>query len=255
MPANYAHYRFGKQLLPQMPADIRQCIQRFRRMYDLGLYGPDFFFYYFPFVKTATRELGHTFHFQSGQEFFTNACKAATSEAAKAYLYGLLGHYCLDSACHPYISQLVQIGEAQHVPLESEFERLLLVQDRVNEPHLHDMSSRMNPTRGECMTIAEFYPGASGGKVSLCFGSMAYFVRLLVTPKREKTVKFYTRFHPALPSYRVPEEENEAYSLYTRELLALYEQAAKNYPALLTEITAHLQEGTPLSEAFVSIFG
>ena len=32
-------------------------------------------------------------------------------------------------------------------------------------------------------------------------------------------------------------------------------EAAKKYPALLTEITAHLQEGTPLSEAFVSIFG
>lgn len=255
MPANYAHYRFGRDLIPQLPADVRQCVQRFRRMYDLGLFGPDFFFYYFPFVKNSTRALGAAFHMQSGQEFFTNACKAATSEAARAYLYGLLGHYCLDSVCHPYINRLAEIEEARHVPLESEFERLLLVMDRIPQPHLHDMSGKAKPTRGECMTIAEFYPGATGGKVSLSYKSMAYYVKLLVTPNKEKTVRFYTKFHTSLPEYRVPKEENEALSLYTRELLALYEQAAERYLALLAEITALLQEGTPLSEAFAPNFG
>ena len=70
MPASYAHYRFGKLLLPQLPADVRQTIQRFRRMYDLGLQGPDFFFYYNIFMKTSTGALGSTFHRQTGQEFF-----------------------------------------------------------------------------------------------------------------------------------------------------------------------------------------
>lgn len=255
MPANYAHYRFGRELIGQLPPNERQCVQRFRRMYDLGLFGPDFFFYYFPFLKSSTRALGSTFHRQSGQEFFTNACKAATSEAARAYLYGLLGHYCLDSICHPYVNQLDKIEEAKHVPLESEFERLLLVTDRVPNPHLHDMSGKAKPTRGECMTIAEFYPGATGGKVSLSFKSMAYYVKLLVTPGKEKTVRFYTRFHPALPEYRVPETENEALSLYARELLGLYDQALALYPTLLAEITAHMTEGTPLSETFAPNFG
>ena len=121
MPATYAHYRFGKLLLPTLPGDVRQCIQRFRRMYDLGLQGPDFFFFYNPFVKTATGTLGSVFHHQTGQEFFPTACKAATSDAARAYLYGLLGHYCLDSICHPFVNRLVTIGEAQHILLESEF--------------------------------------------------------------------------------------------------------------------------------------
>jgi len=255
MPANYAHYRFGKQVLPQLPADVRQCIQRFRRMYDLGLFGPDFFFYYFPFFKNEIRALGGVFHGQSGQEFFTNACKAADSEAARAYLYGLLGHYCLDSVCHPYINRLAQIEEARHVPLESEFERFLLMTDKVPDPRCHDMSGKAKPTRGECMTIAEFYPGATGAKVNLSFRSMAYYVKLLATPSREKTVRFYTKFHPSLPEYRVPETEDEALSPYTRELLALYEQAAAQYPALLAELTACLREGTPLSEAFAPNFG
>ena len=57
MPANYAHYRFGKQLLPGMDAETARSIQRFRRLYDMGLHGPDFFFYYNPLIKTAAGEL------------------------------------------------------------------------------------------------------------------------------------------------------------------------------------------------------
>ena len=45
MPSSYAHYRFGKQILAQMPADVKRSIQRFRRMFDMGLQGPDIFFY------------------------------------------------------------------------------------------------------------------------------------------------------------------------------------------------------------------
>ena len=66
MPASYAHYRFGKLLLPSLPVHVRQTIQRFRRMYDMGLQGPDFFFYYNPFLHTATGELGRVFHRQTG---------------------------------------------------------------------------------------------------------------------------------------------------------------------------------------------
>lgn len=44
MPANYAHYRFGKQLLSGMCPNDRRSIQRFRRLYDMGLHGPDIFF-------------------------------------------------------------------------------------------------------------------------------------------------------------------------------------------------------------------
>ena len=86
MPASYAHYRFGKLLLPQLPSDVRQCIQRFRRMYDVGLQGPDIFFYHNIFRKTATGELGSVIHRQTGRDFFPVACRAAASDAARAYL-------------------------------------------------------------------------------------------------------------------------------------------------------------------------
>ena len=89
MPANYAHYRFGKQLLSGMSPNDRRSIQRFRRLYDMGLHGPDIFFYYNPLIKTATGQLGGVFHAQSGQEFFARVCAQAGSEAGRVYLLGL----------------------------------------------------------------------------------------------------------------------------------------------------------------------
>lgn len=255
MPAYYAHYRFGKQALPLVSPQVRQCIQRFRRMYDLGLNGPDFFFYYYPFLKTETRQLGKVFHRQSGREFFTEACKAATSEAARAYLYGLLGHYCLDATCHPYVNQLVQIAEAKHVPLESELDRYLLEQDGETSPHTFSPGKRLKPTRGECMTIAEFYPGTTGARVSQSFGSMSFITNLLANPSRAGVVRLFSRFYPSLPEHGIPEEPSEALLPYVSELELFYREALQRYPVLLEQILAQLQDGTPLGEDFDPTFG
>ena len=253
MPASYAHYRFGKRLLPILPADVRQTIQRFRRMYDMGLQGPDFFFYYNVLMKTATGDLGKTFHRQTGQEFFTVAGKAAASDAAKAYLYGLLGHYCLDSTCHPFVNQLDKIGEARHVPLESELERFLLALDKEPSPEAYDVSKHIRMTRGECMTVAEFFPGVSGGQVFWSIRSMAIAKKFLANPKRQKSP--LRDKISGLYDQMIPAEENPDWVPYIRELNDLYEQALERYPQLLSQLTAHLETGEALDESFASCFG
>lgn len=255
MPASYAHYRFGKLLLPQLPADVRQTIQRFRRMYDIGLQGPDFFFYYNPFVSTATGALGSVFHHQTGREFFPVACKAAVSDAAKAYLYGLLGHYCLDSICHPFVNQLVKIGEASHIPLESEFERFLLTLDGEKSPQSFDMSKYFRLTRGECMTIAAFYPGATGAKVSRSIHAMALLTQFLAHPNRSPREKLLQKIRPKLCDHMIPAEEKNDLVPYIRELYDLYGQALECYPQMLSQLTAHLQTREDLGELFAPDFG
>lgn len=255
MPAHYAHYRFGKQVLSAMPPEQRQCVQRFRRMYDMGLNGPDIFFYFNPFLKTAVGDLGETFHRQTGQEFFAQACKSATSEAARAYLYGLLAHYCLDSVCHPYIQQLVDIGEAQHVPLESEFERYLLLLDKEPSPQTYDMSRRWKLTRGECMTVAGFYPGATGGNISQSVKFMSFAIRFLQSPNRTGREKLLQKIKPSLCQHMVPAEENGEMALYVQGVKERYDRAAKRYPRLLEQLTASLQTGRPLGEDFAPDFG
>lgn len=255
MPASYAHYRFGKRLFPSLPPDARQTIQRFRRMYDMGLQGPDFFFFYNPFVKTATVKLGSVFHHQTGREFFPVACKAATSDAARAYLYGLLGHYCLDSICHPFVNRLVEIGEAGHIPLESEFERFLLTLDGETAPATYDMSKHLKLTRGECMSVAAFYPGSTGGKVFLGIRFMSLFNKFLCHPNRARQTKILQKIKPSLCDYMIPAEEQEDLAPYIRELHDLYGQALERYPRLLQQITAHLTSGEALGEEFAADFG
>lgn len=255
MPANYAHYRFGKQAIPTLPAGVRQCVQRFRRMYDMGLHGPDIFFYYNPFLKTTVGDLGNAFHEKTGQDFFPSACKAAVSEAARAYLYGLLGHYCLDSLCHPYVQSIVDIGEARHVALESAFDRYLLVLDREPSPHTYDMSRRLRLTRGECMTVAEFYPPATGANVSQSVRFMAFATRFLASPKRQQREKLLKKIKPELCDNMIPVEEQEDLALYVAELYDLYNQALEKYPILLAQLTEHMQTGDPLGEDFAPDFG
>ena len=252
MPASYAHYRFGKLLLPNLPADVRQTIQRFRRMYDMGLQGPDFFFYYNPFLTTATGKLGSVFHHQTGREFFPVACKAATSDAARSYLYGLLGHYCLDSSCHPFVNRLVHIEEAKHVPLESEFERFLLALDGEKSPQTFDMSKFLKLTRGECMSVAAFYPGASGGKVARSIRLMSLCSKFLAHPKQAQLLQ---KVSPSLWEHSIPAEENMDLAPYIRELQDLYGQALEQYPQMLTQLMAHLETGAGFGEDFAKDFG
>ena len=255
MPANYAHYRFGKQVLPNLPADVRQCIQRFRRMYDTGLQGPDILFYHNIFGKSAVYDLGDSFHRQSGKEFFSGVCAQADSEAAKAYLYGLLAHYCLDSQCHPFVNRIVSIGEAGHISLESEFERVLLQKDGVQIPYSYDRSRHIRPTRGECMTVSGFYPPVTGGTVSRCIKGMAFSLRFLSGSSREKTEKWMKRFTPNHMDQLIPVEENPEYVYMIGELLELYDQALARYPLLLQQLRQHMEDGTELSDAFAPDFG
>lgn len=252
MPANYAHHRFGKALLKTMPADARQCIQRFRRMYDAGLQGPDIFFYYNPYWKTAVGELGKRFHSTTGADFFSAACKAARSEAAMAYLYGLLGHYCLDAECHPFVRQLSAAGEADHVILEAEFDRYLLAADGQAHPETYDMSRKLKLTRGECMTVAEFYPGTGGGQIHRSVRSMSQCIRFLSKPRWEKPMR---RLGLRFVDHMIPARENEELVLYVRELKDHYDEALARYPRLLAALTAHMETGEVLGRDFEKTFG
>ena len=255
MPASYAHYRFGKQLFPELPADVRQCVQRFRRMYDMGLHGPDIFFYQNPFLDTAAGKLGKQIHRQSGQEFFAQAWAAADSEAARAYLYGLLAHYCLDAVCHPFVNKVVSSGEAEHVKLEAEFDRYLMAMDGITAPHRHDMTRHMKLTRGECMTIAAFYPTATGANVSQSVRFMAFALRFLAGGDRQKREKLLQRLKASICDFFIPEAPVTAYARMDSELLARFNRARKQYLQLLQKLQAYGKTGEPLGEEFLPTFG
>ena len=168
MPATYAHYRFGCQMLGAMPADMSRTAKRFRRLYDVGLHGPDLFFYYRPGIPAKLRVLGHKFHIQTGREFFSRICRnlrLEPSEAAQAYLYGVLCHYALDAACHPYVEEQCREGLLSHTRIETEFEAFLFDLDGKRTSAQRDLSRHIQLTPGECETVSRFYPGAEGRQI------------------------------------------------------------------------------------------
>ncbi|MBQ8580204.1 MAG: hypothetical protein IJ448_05875 [Oscillospiraceae bacterium] len=254
MPANYAHYRFGKAVLPLLPPQAQQDVKRFRRLYDMGLHGPDIFFYHSPLLKTATGALGKKFHRMSGKDFFRHACATAKTEADRAYLYGLLGHYCLDSLAHPYVKKHDAAGDAGHVEMEVEFDRFLLEADGIPSPHTYDQTAHMKLTRGECVTVAQFY-GTSSGAVRQSVRNMITASKLLTFKNRKLMTKVLSLTPEYVSQQQMHESPNERCVELNKGLQAYYERALKRYPLLLEQLICHMQTGEPLGDDFEPDFG
>jgi hypothetical protein len=259
MPSKYAHYRFGVQLLPKLPPDAQRTVRRFRQLYDMGLHGPDIFFYHNPVLQTNVKKLGRKFHYQTGKQFFEHACRSLRmnpSEGAMAYLYGVLAHYALDSLSHPFIIRNAEQGKVTHAQIELEFDRYLLEQDGKKPPYLQDLSGHMQLTPGQCRTVAGFYPNVSAGTVGKCVENMASITRFLVIPKGPRRDIMAKAMGVAGRSdFLMPIHPNRDCTELNPSLLRLYEMAMDRYPILFEQIHAHLSGKAPLGADFSVIFG
>lgn len=260
MPSCYAHYRFGSTLLDEIPADIRQPILRHRQLFDVGLHGPDIFFYQNPFVKGSENPLGDKLHRQNGRDFFTRVCKRLRlepSDAGNAYLYGLLAHFCLDSACHGFINASAETENVGHTEIETEFDRFLLELDGKIPPHTQDNSGHIRLTRNEAAVAAEFYPHTTPATVQQCVRNMALYTRLLASregPMRKTVEKTLSLVGGKLPEFLMPPAPNSRCAHLNESLLQLYGEAYARYPRMVEQVYAHLSYGAPFEEDFSFTF-
>lgn len=260
MPSQYTHYRFGAQLIGQLPADIRRTCQRFRQLFDVGLHGPDIFFYHNIFLEDNGVKLGKKFHAQTGTDFFTRVCKRLRlepTEAGRAYLYGVLAHYCLDSLCHPFVNEQAAEGKIGHTELEKEFDRYLLVLDGKRPPHTFDFSPHMRLTPGECETVADFYSPATPVMIRTSVKNMAACIKFLQSPKgfRRNTLNAAIKVTGKKFAQQViPRSPNHNCEHLDEPMMALYEQALALYPVLLEQLLAHMDHNEELGAAFEKTF-
>ena len=70
MPSTYAHYRFGQEVLKELPNDIKKIIIENKELYDIGLHGPDLLFYYLPLKTNEINSIGYNMHEKTGKEVF-----------------------------------------------------------------------------------------------------------------------------------------------------------------------------------------
>lgn len=261
MPSIYAHYRFGAQLLSQLPPPIRRTIGRFRQLYDMGLHGPDILYYQNGLLPGSGCKVADKFHTQTGKVFFERVCRyvrLSPSEGAMAYLYGVLAHYALDSLSHPFINRMAGQGKATHTQIETEFDRYLLELDGKKPPYLQDLSGHIRLTPGECETVAGFYPQVGAGTVKKCVDNMASVTRSLVVPqsgRRELLGKALQVVGPRAAGRLMTVHPNRACSELDPSMLRLYEMAMDRYPVLLEQVRAHLRRNAPLGTDFSVPFG
>ncbi|MBQ4641481.1 MAG: zinc dependent phospholipase C family protein [Oscillospiraceae bacterium] len=261
MPSHYAHYRFGAAVLPKMPADLRKVVTRYRRLYDVGLHGPDFFFFYNPLAKNRFDLLGSQLHLQSGNVFFTRVCRGlrlVPSEEAQAYLYGVLCHYVLDSHCHPLVNAQAELGTAGHTEIEMEFDRFLLELDGKIPPHTQNISRHMVLMSREMQIVARFYPGTTEQTVAIGLKNMALTTRVFATKSSSARKLLSTGVgivRKKQQDFFIPETPNPLCAHLDEPLLALYQQAEEKFPQLLLQLTSHLTYNAPLDQAFDPIFG
>lgn len=134
MPAVYAHDRFGRIVSEQIHGTLGELIQRYYPQFQIGLQGPDIFFFYMFNTPNKVVKYGNHLHEISAMPFFQEAVRVIRKKGRDsreyAYLLGFLCHFVLDSECHPYVEEMIEITGAQHLEVEEEFEKMLLRMDQ-----------------------------------------------------------------------------------------------------------------------------
>lgn len=139
MPGFATHYLFGVKTYHTLEDnDLKALIKNNKRVFSLGLQGPDFFFFYTPLALKISPNIGSTIHKKDTNHFFEEMIKAMNNihgdkdfEIAAAYVMGFMGHYMLDKNVHPYVYGRVGNTKGRrtlgvHYGLESDIDRELL---------------------------------------------------------------------------------------------------------------------------------
>ena len=256
MPSIYAHYRFGKDVYKKLPESIRREIRKYPDLYKIGLHGPDILFYYKPLWKNPVSSLGHRIHERPGYEFFERGRRLIKAgEGEKAYLYGFLCHYLLDSDCHGYVYEKMEESGICHTEIETEFDRFLMERDGL-DPVRHPLTEHINPSRKNAAAIAPFFQGVTAAQVEKALRSVRWYQSLLLAPGRFKRcvvdagMKLAGKSYPDLRGMMMNHERNPECAGSSEKLFRGYQEALEEAALLIPAYGQALRTGEELPERY-----
>lgn len=173
MPGFTTHYLFGVKAYNNLPNNyLKHIISKYRWLYQLGLQGPDIFFYNLPILRHRDyRNVGSYMHEYHVNDFFRNYLKALSEidsrqqkEQAVSYYAGFLCHYIADSICHPYVYGRIQYetdGKGSqfhglHAQLENDLDALLLRKFKKKKPSEFNQAATICLNGQESQFISRF---------------------------------------------------------------------------------------------------
>lgn len=287
MPGFVTHYLFGRDIYHKIKeAPLRRNLYHNRGAYGLGLQGPDLFFYYLPSYVLHGNNIGAIAHVKETNAFFHGLILSYDSltgetdrQIAEAYLIGFLGHYLLDTTCHPYIYAMSHYHGrtndyfARHAYLETDIDTALLKKKLHRHPRDFKIFHTFGLTLHQKKVIAKLlydayhyaFPTLPVRRVTMHLGifSMHLGTRMLRDTTGQKKVLFrfiekhllgYPIFSPLIPSNtrvfrtdpfnlrhaRWSNPWDEQHSS-TESFFELYQKAGKRYLALSGQLHTLLQ--------------
>lgn len=189
MPALYAHVRFGRKVSKRMDGKLKKIIEKYYTQYQIGLQGPDIFFFYRAFCTNRMNRLGHSLHQESALPFFEHALEVVKEKGRDtkeyAYLCGFICHFILDSECHGYVEEMRDVTKAEHLEIEEEFEKKLLRMDH-RDPYAFPLASLIPADEQTAKAIAPFYSNVKWREVRESLRWFCFIKRLFTAPTEKK---------------------------------------------------------------------
>ena len=183
MPCIYAHDRFGRLVYADLKGDVKAIIQKYYRQFQIGLQGPDiFFFHKVYFGGNKVTRYGTALHEASAYALFEHALqvieKTGKDSPEYAYILGVVGHFSLDSEAHHYVNALIEETGMQHIEIEEEFDKMLLRMDDQN-PFTYPLQELVPTDFYTAQAIEPFY---------------ADFIDVAIVQRALKDMKFIKTF-------------------------------------------------------------
>ncbi len=226
MPGFTTHYLFGQQTYQLLEnPDLKQSIQKQHTVYCLGLQGPDIFFYDVLSSVSARKNPGsiaHTAETGKFLRFLLEGPRIFPSEkerqTARIYALGFMGHYLLDTVCHPYIYAITHYSRhkkgyiGKHIRLETDIDTALLWRFQHRRPSEFHQNESITLSKEQRITVATLlyfaflraYPnlGIKRRGILHAIRAMQTGTKLLYDPTgRKKT--FLRRLESIVPGYPI----------------------------------------------------
>lgn len=173
MPGFTTHYLFGVKAYNSQPNHyLKHVISKYRWLYQLGLQGPDIFFYNVPILRHRDyRNVGSYMHDYHVNDFFRTCLREISEitskqqrEQAISYFAGFLCHYISDSICHPFVYGRIHAesnGKGLHVhglhaELENDIDAILLMKFKKKKPSAFNQTATICLNGQELQFISRF---------------------------------------------------------------------------------------------------
>ena len=260
MPTTYTHWHFGKECIDMLPDALKKTVNDHRDLYDIGVHGPDIFFY--DLFHKEVCSYATPAHFIPGKEFFENACTVYEQHSEKeemmAYLLGFLSHYVLDSTCHGYVERKMEVSGISHNMIEAEYDGHLIRQDG-RAVNLVDRTESLKPSLYNARIVSYFFPyNAKAIYRTLRWQKILLGAVINCVSDFKRKALSYALMKLDKKDYRdliVQKEEMEECRDSNLRLDKLSKVALKRYPVLLENLLRYMDGEEELDPYFDHDFG